>query len=456
MATGAQTWSTAAASNNSADSNVNWAEGMAPSAVNDSARAEMASMAMWIKDNSGTLATSGTTLAYTVATKQIEGALTDGYTVAVKFHATNDTGATLSVDGLAGKPMQLVAGTNLSGGEFLAGTVQRFRYDSGSTAWLAHGSNVIGAAAVNTANIANSAITYAKIQNESAGTILGNGTGGSAAPQELVLGTGLSFSSGNISAPAFPPSAAFKNLAIKVATTTTVAGSADFATLTTSGSTSFVTVPLTGTINFASTGVVNGIDSGTLANTTIYAIYGICQTATSTGGGWLASTSFTTPLMPAGYNYKARLGAVATTTTTSVAALYGTWQLGRELQFIGGLAGTTTFPLLAQGSAGTYDNTNPTWATVSTTKFMPSTASKVNLTAVTNYSGNTTVNLSVAPSTYYGGKNTATLTPAFFDNNSATVGGAFNITMLLESQAVRWTSGGAGGAIWLVGWEDNI
>ena len=38
-------WSRTAASNSTADSNVNWAEGQAPSSVNDSARAMMASLA---------------------------------------------------------------------------------------------------------------------------------------------------------------------------------------------------------------------------------------------------------------------------------------------------------------------------------------------------------------------------------------------------------------------------
>ena len=36
-----------------ADANVNWAEGMAPSQVNDSARAMMSSAAKWVSDNSG-------------------------------------------------------------------------------------------------------------------------------------------------------------------------------------------------------------------------------------------------------------------------------------------------------------------------------------------------------------------------------------------------------------------
>ncbi len=136
MATGAQTWSTTAASNNSIDSSVNWAEGMAPSAVNNSARAEMASAAMHIGDNSGTLLTSGSTTAYTVTSKQVSTSLVNGYTIMVNFHATNDANATLNVDGSGAKAMQLYNGTNVAGGEFLGGSLQRFTYHTTSTSWV--------------------------------------------------------------------------------------------------------------------------------------------------------------------------------------------------------------------------------------------------------------------------------------------------------------------------------
>ncbi len=41
--------------------------------------------------------------------------------------------------------------------------------------------------------IANSAVTYAKIQNESNATLLGNNSGGAAAPSEITLGTNIYF-----------------------------------------------------------------------------------------------------------------------------------------------------------------------------------------------------------------------------------------------------------------------
>jgi hypothetical protein len=48
--------------------------------------------------------------------------------------------------------------------------------------------------------IANNAVTYAKIQNESASTLLGNPTGSGAAPSEITLGSGLSFSGTTLTA----------------------------------------------------------------------------------------------------------------------------------------------------------------------------------------------------------------------------------------------------------------
>ena len=145
MATGVQVWSGTAATNASADTNINWAEGMAPSQVNDSARAEMASVAKWRDDNNGSIVTGGSSTAYTVVTNQIEAALTAGYTIAVQFHATNDSSATLVVDGLAAKPIQVIPGTNLAGQEFVIGSIQKFTYSTtGTGQWLAQ-SNVSAA-----------------------------------------------------------------------------------------------------------------------------------------------------------------------------------------------------------------------------------------------------------------------------------------------------------------------
>jgi hypothetical protein len=54
---------------------------------------------------------------------------------------------------------------------------------------------------VNTANIVNNAVTYAKIQQEGANSLLGNPTGGAANVSEITLGNGLEFNSTTIRVP---------------------------------------------------------------------------------------------------------------------------------------------------------------------------------------------------------------------------------------------------------------
>jgi len=446
MASGMQVWSQTAASNNTIDASVNMAEGMAPSAVNDGVRALMASAAKWRDDNNGTIATTGTTAAYTVTSNQVSTSNTNGYTLVVKFHATNDSSATLARDTAPAANLQLVAGTNVSGGEFLAGTVHRFKYDSGSTAWIAEGANLLGASSVSSNNLASGSVAYSKIQNETAGTILGNGSTSAAAPAELSIGTGLVATSNSISAPAFPPTAAFKNLSIKVTGNTAGTVAADFVTMATSGSSAFLTLPVSSTMNFATTGA-DALDTGSLAAGTFYAVYAVAST-TSTAAHGLASTSFTTPLMPAPYTYRARVGSVVTATSTSAQNLMGTWQLGRRAQYVAGLAQTSNAKLLDSGVKGTIA-AGATWSTVSTTNTVPNTASEISALGVV-----TTANALVitAPSTVYSGA----LCPFRLINDSANTK-CQSFSMLLEnSSAIYWASNDAGTSLYCTGWIDNI
>jgi microcystin-dependent protein len=130
-------WSRTAASNATADSNVNWAEGMAPSAVNDSARSMMASLAGYRDDIAGAITTGGTSTAYTVTTYQVFDTLAhlDGQVVAFTPHATNGATVTLNVDGLGAKPLRSAPSVELPAGVLVQGTPYVALYNNSAQAF---------------------------------------------------------------------------------------------------------------------------------------------------------------------------------------------------------------------------------------------------------------------------------------------------------------------------------
>jgi len=141
MATGVKSWSKTAANNATADSAAPWPEGMLPGQVNDSSRGGMASVAKWRDDISGVIVTSGTLTAYTVASNQnFESlAVLDGMVVAFTPHVTNGTAPTLSVDGLAAKPLRAAHGADLQSNVLLAGTPYVALYSNGNNEFVLQG-----------------------------------------------------------------------------------------------------------------------------------------------------------------------------------------------------------------------------------------------------------------------------------------------------------------------------
>lgn len=117
-------WSQSASADAIADPTINWAEGQAPSSVNDSARAMMAATAKYRDDIAGAILTSGTSTAYALSSFQLFDSLADlgGQMVAFTPHVTNGATVTLNVDSLGAKPLRTSPGVELLAGTIIQGT----------------------------------------------------------------------------------------------------------------------------------------------------------------------------------------------------------------------------------------------------------------------------------------------------------------------------------------------
>src|SRR5437588_12273790 len=95
-------WSQSAGTNATADSSINWAEGMAPSAINDSARSMMAVIAKYRDDISGAITTAGSSTAYIVMSNSVFDTIAHMHQQMIAFvpHTTSAATVTLNVDGL--------------------------------------------------------------------------------------------------------------------------------------------------------------------------------------------------------------------------------------------------------------------------------------------------------------------------------------------------------------------
>ncbi len=180
MATGVQVWSPTPATNATADSNINWAEGMAPSAVNDSARSMMASVAKWRDDNTGvSVVTSGSSGALTVVTNQVEAALTTGFTIKATLGTNISGAATLAADGLAATSIftGLSTASLVTTGQFSANQIVSFVFSTGvgpGNGWIAsavapHSLTNFTASLASSVNLSTAA-TYTDVVSVTQGT----------------------------------------------------------------------------------------------------------------------------------------------------------------------------------------------------------------------------------------------------------------------------------------------
>jgi microcystin-dependent protein len=131
-------WLTSAGGNATADTSINWAEGQAPSSVNDSARSMMARLAEYRDDISGSVVTIGTSTAYTCTTNQVFAATPNAnQLLAFVPHTTNGSSPTLAADGGTAFPIQSSQGNAVAAGTLVAGTP--YRATLRGSAWILNG-----------------------------------------------------------------------------------------------------------------------------------------------------------------------------------------------------------------------------------------------------------------------------------------------------------------------------
>jgi hypothetical protein len=157
-------------------------EGMPPSTVNDVMREMMAAVARWYQDSRGGLVSTGSGSAYVVATNAIHAALNDVSILVFRAHTANTGAVTLNVDALGAKSIRS-GGAALVAGQIPTNSLVAVAYNPQIDAFDLL-TNV--PVSVNTSNIVDKAVTYAKIQDVTANKVLGReGTGGTVAEIDM-------------------------------------------------------------------------------------------------------------------------------------------------------------------------------------------------------------------------------------------------------------------------------
>lgn len=205
-------------------------------------------------------------------------------------------------------------------------------------------------------------------------------------------------------------------------------------------------------INSAAAGA-NGLDSGTLAASTWYSVWVIYNQATLAVAG-LLSLSSTTPTMPSGYTHRARVGWIRTDGTANKYPL-AFRQSGRLVEYVvvpG--SNTTSYRSLAAGLQGSPAAT-PTWVTVSVSAAVPPTAGVIKVMMDMPPVSAQSV---VAPNNSHGGwaGGSSTNPPAIGAASSAAFGVMEQANILLQSTNIYYASNNSSGALWCLGWEDNL
>lgn len=237
-------------------------------------------------------------------------------------------------------------------------------------------------------------------------------------------------------------------LVITVASNTTVTVVANYVTMF-NGS-KYITRPVSSTVNLGTAGAVDALDTGVIAIDSRYHLWAISKEDGTTkviaslqstaNGTFLASLA---AIAAGAYTYYKRIGSVGTIHAS--ATLYGTKQVGDEVQYILNLAQTgATYPTIATGSNAS------TMGAFSVANFAPiATLKAVHLTLLVTSNVAAFVATSAVPAFGASGMlmgNSAIAGPAFYWHGSCYPESGTN---------VYYGSSGTA-TLYIIGWKENI
>lgn len=238
-----------------------------------------------------------------------------------------------------------------------------------------------------------------------------------------------------------PSVAAFNGLKIVTTSTTALTVTATAISVLSSTYSSQILTSVSVTINTGTSGA-NGLDTGSIAGSTWYAVYVIYNPTTATTAG-LLSLSGTTPTLPSGYTYAARVGWVRENSTP---ALVQTIQYGNRAQYLVGATGpTTAYPIMATGTASA--NT-----AISVSNYVPTTSAAICLVACNYATGGA---IAVSSNANKANGASSTNPPDFSTNGSSGIYVNSSFIIILESSNIYWGASVAS-IVACAGWVDNL
>jgi hypothetical protein len=368
--------------------------------------------------------------------------------------------------------------TGLVATDIQASTVELKTYIDALTVSKANASALGALAALNivdTAHIADAAVTLAKLADAAALSVTGRDSNTTGARGDIVAaadgyvlrrnGTTLGFgqvATAGIADAAVTPvkqssaggiGGAYSKLAVKVTSNTALTVTADYLSVFDASGNMKVLTNVNVTIDLAS----GGLDTGTEAASTFYFVHVFFNGSTVTGR---VSASATAPTYPSGYTFRARVGAVRNDGSSN---LWRSVQYNRRAQLVIGTNPVST-PIMVSGATGTWSVVSPVLASVSVAAFVPATAASIRLTVGNTY-GSTANNAAVvvAPNTAWGGvgrgpQGSINVWPIYFDDGGqGGSNGGGSVDLLLEALTIGVAIGsGNEAAVACIGWEDNL